>query len=401
MPLDETHIAQLQEEFKRVTTELQAGSRSALDEAKRLGDLQNETKTQVDRLLSEQGTLKAALDEMSASTRALEQRVSARRGGGDAPAKSFGAQVAEHDEMKALMARGGVGSARFELQAAITSISTSGGALIEPGRDTNVSAQQRRLTVRDLVSQGQTNSTTVHFARQQPTTGAAAIVPDDGVTAKPELGMTWLADEVPVRTIAGWIHVHKHMLDDVAFLRSEIDTELRYQVELEEEEQILAGDGTGDNLTGLITAATAYNQTAREPASVTSVDRLRLAMLQVSLARYIVDAHVLNPVDWGLMEILKDTQDRYIFGDPTQLATPRLWGRPVVDTPAMPEDKYLTGAFKLAATYYERQGTVVTASSEDRDNFIKNMVTVLAEKRGALAVKRPLALVYGDFGRVV
>lgn len=404
MPLDEHQIAQFQAEFQRVTTELQAGSKSALDEARRLGDMHADTKQSVDKLLTEQGTLKAALDEMAASTRALEQRVSARRGGGEAGAKSFGTQVAEHEDMKALAARGGVGSARFELQAAITSISTSGGALIAPARDTNVAAQQRRLTIRDLVSQGETTSTTIQFARQQPTTGKASIVPDDGVTAKPELGMSWVADAVPVATIAGWIHVHKHMLDDVAFLRSEIDTELRYQVDLEEEAQLLAGDGTlvngVQNMRGLITAASAYNQTAREPGGVTAIDRLRLAMLQVSLARYVVDAHVLNPIDWALMEILKDSQARYIFGDPTQAATPRLWGRPVVDSPAMPEDKFLTGAFKLAATYYERQGTVVLASSEDRDNFIKNMVTVLAEKRGALAVKRPTALVYGDFGRV-
>ena len=180
------------------------------------------------------------------------------------------------------------------------------------------------------------------------------------------------------------------------------DTELRYQVELAEERQILTGDGTGDNLRGLVTEATPYNQTAREASitAFTSVDKLRLAMLQVALAGWVVDGHVLNLVDWALMETLKDTQARYIFGDPTQEATPRLWGRPVVDSPSMPEDSFLTGAFRLAATYYERQGMQVRASTEDRDNFVKNMVTVLAEKRAALAVKRKTALVFGDFGRV-
>jgi HK97 family phage major capsid protein len=82
------------------------------------------------------------------------------------------------------------------------------------------------------------------------------------------------------------------------------------------------------------------------------------------------------------------------------MSGPQLWGRPVVATQSMTEDDFLVGAFRAAATIYDRMDPEVVASSEDRDNFIKNMITVRAEERLALAVKRPAALVLGDFGNV-
>jgi HK97 family phage major capsid protein len=77
-----------------------------------------------------------------------------------------------------------------------------------------------------------------------------------------------------------------------------------------------------------------------------------------------------------------------------------LWSLPVVPTPAMTEDKFLVGAFDMAAQIFDRQDATVEVSTEDQDNFIKNKVTIRAEERLALAIYRPAALVYGDLGRV-
>ncbi|MGZ0843134.1 phage major capsid protein, partial [Klebsiella pneumoniae subsp. pneumoniae] len=109
---------------------------------------------------------------------------------------------------------------------------------------------------------------------------------------------------------------------------------------------------------------------------------------------------VLHPTDWARIELLKDGEFRYLFANVMQMAGPQLWGRPVVDTQSMDEDEFLVGAFRMAATIYDRMDPEVVASSEDRDNFIKNMITVRAEERLALAVKRGAALVTGDFGNV-
>jgi HK97 family phage major capsid protein len=107
---------------------------------------------------------------------------------------------------------------------------------------------------------------------------------------------------------------------------------------------------------------------------------------------------VLNPTDWARIELTKDGEERYIFANVLQLAGPVLWGRRVVSTASQAADDFLVGAFAQAATIYDRMDAEVLFSSEDRDNFVKNMITARAEKRLALAVKRPDALVAGDLG---
>jgi HK97 family phage major capsid protein len=106
---------------------------------------------------------------------------------------------------------------------------------------------------------------------------------------------------------------------------------------------------------------------------------------------------VLNPVDWAAIELTKDSQGRYVFANPTGLAGPVLWGKPVVESLAMTANLFLVGAFRMAAQIFDREDANVLISTEDQDNFVKNMVTILAEERLALAVYRPQALIKGNF----
>jgi HK97 family phage major capsid protein len=123
---------------------------------------------------------------------------------------------------------------------------------------------------------------------------------------------------------------------------------------------------------------------------------LRLAMLQAALAEYPATGHVMHPTDWAGIETLKDTTGRYIIGNPQGTTTPTLWGLPVVATQAMTVRKFLTGAFKLGAQLFDRWDGRVEAGFVN-DDFIKNLSTILAEERLALAVYRPEAFIYGDF----
>lgn len=399
MPFDiEKSFGDLKENFDKVTNKINESVQNVLAENKRLGGLTDETKTAVDKALSEQGELKAQLDELQASSRELEQRFATGRRGGSDGFKSLGQLVMDQatDKIAALSKSGVNGTVSLGVFNAITSLPGSGGTLLPERRESEIIAEpEKKLVVKDLITVGQTDQSLIKYFRELTRTGAAGIVPDDGVTVKPLIDKTWGTESAEVKTIAGRMEIHKHMLDDIPALRTDIDNTLRYEVNKVENAQILAGDGTGENFDGLIPNATAYAQTGREPVGATILDRLRLAMLQVAAAGYTVDAHVLNIWDWARAEMLKDTTGRYIFGNPFQdTPTPRLWGRRVVDTEDMPEGDFLTGAFKLAATYYERQGIEILLSSENRDNFDKNMLTVRGEKRGVVAVKRPLALCY-------
>ena len=114
------------------------------------------------------------------------------------------------------------------------------------------------------------------------------------------------------------------------------------------------------------------------------------------LFRSPASGHVLNPIDWAAIETLKDTSGQYIIGNPQGALNPTLWKLPVVETQAITVNKFLTGAFSMGAQLVDRWLSRVEVATENEDDFIKNLVTILAEERLALAVYRPEAFIYGD-----
>jgi HK97 family phage major capsid protein len=135
-------------------------------------------------------------------------------------------------------------------------------------------------------------------------------------------------------------------------------------------------------------------------ADATPIDRLRLAILQAVLAEYPASAFVLNPIDWTGIELTKDKEGRYIIAQPVNGSGARLWGLPVSETQAIAQNTFLTGAFNLGAQIFDRMEVEVLLSTENEDDFVKNMVTIRAEERLALAVYRPEAFVTGSVSGV-
>jgi HK97 family phage major capsid protein len=180
-------------------------------------------------------------------------------------------------------------------------------------------------------------------------------------------------------------------------LQSYIDGRLRYGLKLKEEAQLLKGSGVGLNINGIFTQASAYANPGVTVQAETAIDRLRIALLQATLAEYEADGIVLSPIDWAMIELTKTADNQYLFTTPTGLAVPGLWGRPVVATQAMTAGDFLVGSFQQGAQGWDREDVSVTVSTEDRDNFVKNMVTILCEERVGLTVYRPEAFVKGDF----
>jgi HK97 family phage major capsid protein len=204
---------------------------------------------------------------------------------------------------------------------------------------------------------------------------------------------------VTPKVIAHWVPASRQILEDAPQLRGIIDTELLYGLSLKEDAQLLAGDGTGENLSGLITNATAY----AAPFAITGgtmIDQVGLGILQTTLADYTPTGIVMHPSDWMRIRLLKNADGEYLLGDPGAAVPPVLFGLPVVETTSMAIDKFLVGDFQRAATLYDRWSPRVEVSTEHADFFTRNLVAILAEQRLALAVKQAAALTYGDFGNV-
>ena len=151
----------------------------------------------------------------------------------------------------------------------------------------------------------------------------------------------------------------RQILSDASQLASLIDHRLRYGLAYKEELQLLNGDGTGQNLLGIIPQATAYAAPFDPAGTETGIDMIRLALLQAELAEYPSSGIIMNPMDWARMELLKDTTGRYIIGNPQGVIGAALWNRPVVTTQAIAVDKFLAGAFQMGA-----QGVAVDRERE-------------------------------------
>lgn len=373
--------------FDTALAKVQGIADEALGKAKAGETLSNSIKEQADEALTGMNGIKARMDE-------LEQK--SVRPTDEPESKSYGSQLTDSDEFKSFLSRGKQGSMRLEMKAITTAAGSAGGLIVSQRETDTVGIPQRPdIVLRDLLTVTQTTSGSIDYPKQSVRTNAAAPVAEG--TTKPYSNYGWTRATAPVRTIAHLAKLTRQAVDDAVQLQGEVDAELRYGLRLAEDAQILLGDGTGENLSGLMPNATAYALPTGATTPTTQIDKLRAAMLQSALAFYPATGHVLNPIDWFNIELIKDSAGGYILANPAQLTGPTLWGLPVVPTVSMTAGSFLTGNFRLAATLYDRMAVEVLISSENVDDFEKNLYTMRCEERVALAVKRSAALVKGTF----
>lgn len=393
---DEPDLKKLAVELKEATDEVKKFAETANTEIKNLGKLTDETKASADKALAEMNAIAQRMTE-------VEQKM-ARRPGGDDPKelKTLGQHVIDDEKIKEVLSKkAGVARLTVEVKdiysgpALWGSASTDTNALIMPDRQPIVPLPRRRLVIRDLITPGTTTSNAIEYPVESsdPADTGASVVSEGAL--KPSTDIKFDLKSTPVRTIAHRTKASRQIMDDAPMLRSYIDGRLRYGLAYVEEAEIAYGDGTGMHLLGIVPQAKAYAK-AFSPSDEQTIDSLRLAALQATLALYPASGYVLHPTDWAKIELLKDGQKRYIVGDPTGQLGKRLWNLPVVDTQAMTAGKFLTGAFQMGAQLFDRMAIEVMISTEDEDNFSRNMITIRAEERLALAVYRPDAFIYGS-----
>lgn len=385
--------------FDRRFDELKAIATDALGRAEKGEGMSEGAKQKADEAITAAGEAKARLDE-------IEQKMAGFRQSDDVSRKSVGQMVLANDAVKAMMAAGkGRASVEIDSKAIISGLTTdadgSAGDLVVEQRVGLVPGVERRLTIRDLLMPGRTSSSSIQYPKETGFTNSADTHTETAGTAKPQSEIKFDLVTSTVTTIAHWVLATRQILDDAPMLQSYIDGRLRYGLKLVEEDQLLNGGGTGTDLNGIYTQATALASNPMVVAAPTKIDVIRVAMLQAALAEFPPNGVVLHPTDWAGIELTKDTAGAYIIGNPQDSAQPRLWGLPVVATQAMTVDKFLVGSFGMGAQIFDRADATVEISTEDSDNFRKNLVTILAEERLALAVYRPEAFVKGDFSDAI
>lgn len=387
--------ADLEAAIEKANTKLETAIETAQGQAETAGSASVEAKAAVDALAE---TAADAVDRIIA----LEQK------GVETPETvedSIGQKFVKSDAFAA-MAEGRQSRAHFEAKTAIinTFPASSVQPLVQGDRMMAIHATpNRRLTLRDLLPSMPTTSNLVEFTRENAFTNnagpqrdtASPLAAIENVT-KPESAITFTLATTPVVTLAHFIPVSKQVMDDSPMLASYVDGRLMYGLKLKEETQLLKGLGTGGELSGLQVGTTAY--VPESPNLTNEIDIIRDAITQAQVAEYSPNFIVLNPADWDSIQRRKvgSSDDRYVYGDPNMSwnATP-LWGLTPVVTNSQTSGTFLLGDTN-GCMIFDREQASVEASYEDSTNFQKNMVTVRAEERLALAKFRTEAFIYGS-----
>lgn len=323
---------QLAQEFAQATDKVKEMAEELKGKMENGEKLSQSAVKKADEALVTMNELKARLDD-------FEQKAYRRVGQGEAEHLSLGQQFVKSDEYMTLKDNQGHGRyAKLEVKATITSATTdangSAGVLVTPHRVNGIiTPPNQRLTMRDLIMPGSLEGNSILYQRETGFTNNANAQSAEGEKLA-QSDIKYDEQSVAVKTIGHFIKVSSQILEDASQLQSNIDGRLYYGLKLNEDRQILNGDGLGGNLKGIMPQATDF----ADPASLakySKIDQLRLAILQVALAEYPANGFVLNPIDWATIELAKDENGNYIIGNPQGAITPALWRLPVVETKAI------------------------------------------------------------------
>jgi HK97 family phage major capsid protein len=342
-------------------------------------------------------------------------------------AKTLGRSIVDSAEFKAMMAPFGdripektrIQSDPIAVKSFIRTKSlftgasdTSGGAFVVADQSGIVEMLGRRdLRLRDLVSVRTTGSDTVEYVEQtshtnnaaetaEATTSAAptqdgstgALIKAAGGGYKPEGAWAFVRRTATVKTIAEWVPATKRSLADAGQLEGLINDELRKDIEEREDGQILNGDGTGENLTGILN----WSGIQTQAFSTSLFESVRKGLtLARTVGRVNPSAIVMNPSDVETVDLAQDANDRFYGMGPFGIGPRTLWGVPVVEDESQPAGFALLGDFSKAVIW-DREQTTVTMTDSHEDFFVRNLVAILAEERVAFAVTRPKAFVKVD-----
>lgn len=301
---------------------------------------------------------------------------------------------ANADQLKALKGMKGGGGVAFDVKAVGTQLlanynSGTGIALTtwdnEMARTPNVNPY-----LRQLVRTRPINSLMVAWAEHTGGEGGAGTVLEGA--KKPQVDFDFIEASKKVEKIAVFTKASKEALDDIAFLRAEINSELVDKVELKLDEQILTGDGTTPNLKGINTYASALSVTGLPFATANGgilspnrADALLVAAAVIANNGFIPNIAVINPLDAAMMQLTKDANGNYILPPFSTSNGLQIAGLRVVANRSVVVGNFTVGDFSKD-TLGIREEINIQIGYEN-DDFTKNLITILAEMRAVNYIK--------------
>lgn len=268
-----------------------------------------------------------------------------------------------------------------------TLFSTSAGWAPETTRGPRlVLDEQRPIQVVDLIPQTTTTQTAVTYMEETTFTNNAAEVAEG--EAKPEGALALTEQSSTVRKIAVWLPVTDEQLEDVPRIEAYLNNRLPFMVQQRLDLQIISGNGTAPNLSGILDHSIQTQAKGADPVP----DAVYKAMTKVQVTgQAMPDAAVFHPNDWQDVRLLRTTDGIYIWGNPSEAGPQRIWGLRVAVVQAATENTAIVGDFGNFSELAIKKGITVETTNAHSDFFIYNKQAIRAEMRAAFLLYRPNA----------
>lgn len=357
---------------------------------------------------SEKDELNTTIQAMAEKLDKLEKR--AGKAGEDRPltlrqhiANELRAAYEKNKEKLEQFKRGEIKNLQLELRAPATMLEGThlGGSdyVPQPGYEPGVVGPARNQPFMQAISNfGTTTRPSVIITEKKNEEGEALFIGEGEV--KPLVDFEIATTRIDAKKIADKIKVSTEMLDDIDFMAAEIENELRYLVDIKTSNELLSGDGTGDNLTGLDTYAGGFVLTTIETTNPNNADAIRAAIAQIRSLNFNANLAVLNPIDAANMELEKAEDGHYIIPPFKSADGTVISGVRAIEENGIPVGSLLVGDMsRFKVRMYK---AFAISYGWVNDDFEKNLVTVIGEQRlmAWVASNETGAFVYDTFANI-
>lgn len=252
-------------------------------------------------------------------------------------------------------------------------------------------AGTRQPTIADLFAQGSTTGSSVKYPKETTINQDAA-----GMTAEGALKPFWdpaiEASDAPVRKAAITTKISDEMLADIPATEGYLNMRLPLLVSLAEDRSLLSGDGVAPAHKGILSQAGLLTQAK---GADSAMDAAHKCLTKIRTQGFFEpSAFIFHPTDWEKILLSKASGTGNYFGfspfflpfNGETVMVPTLWGKPVIQTVACTPGVGVAGAFTTAGMLYRRQGITIEMTNSSDDDFRRNLISLRAESRSALAI---------------
>lgn len=309
-------------------------------------------------------------------------------------------QLTKHaEEIKGLREKGSGANVQLTLKVpGNITFSNVTGEVPQSERESGITRVVRRQPwISDIVDMGSISSNLWSWVEQKNPDGGAGMTGEGELKSQADFDL--VEANAPVKKVTAYIKATTEILEDIPLMASEINAELVELINLKKDEQILSGDGTGNNLTGILTNATAFaaGSFALNVENANRTDVLRIAINQAMVAQFVPNYIALHPSDVTAMDLEKGSDGHYVLPPFTTAEGNIIKGVPIIMNTGITEGDFLVGDFSKSGVRMKKDLTINVGF--ENDDFTKNFVTILGECRLVHRVKSNHygAFVTGDF----